>query len=70
MVLHVHIYMYKMWSVFVSPLFYSFSSDFGLHIFVLTPRIEVGICGREGKRFLCVNVNYMSLTVDLRMRAE
>ena len=37
---------------------------------VLTPRIEVEICGREGKRFLFVNVNYMSLTVDLRMKAE
>ena len=37
---------------------------------VLTPRIKVEICGREGKRFLCVNVNYISLTIDLRMRAD
>ena len=33
MYIYVHTYIYKMWSVFVSPLFYSFSSDFGLHIF-------------------------------------
>ena len=37
---------------------------------VLTPRIEVEICGTDGKRFSFANVNYMSLTVDLRMRAE
>ena len=37
---------------------------------VLTPRIEVEICGRDGKRFSFANVNDMSLTVDLRIREE